>query len=156
MRAPIKISVLIEALEFVFDEAEVYLNTRTGEIVTLETEPLETAPEEDAESLEELREEIEEKCREEVSSDDYILLPKSFEMDEYRLMEEFCLTLPNDELSYLMYSAIKDGKGAFRRFKENLYRYGLDDRWYQFCQQALREYAIKWCEEQGLQYVDDQ
>ncbi|RMF55953.1 MAG: hypothetical protein D6748_14450 [Calditrichaeota bacterium] len=154
MKRPVNIDMIIEAFEFVSGETEVYLNTRTGEIFTIPGQVRPTSElEELDEDFRELQEEIQEKAQEELSSDEYILLPNFLEIDEYRIMEEFCLTLEDEQLSMVMCGAIQ-GKGAFKRFQENIYRYGLADRWYRFRENVLRERAIKWCEDQGIPYVD--
>ncbi len=156
MKRPVNLDVLIEALEFVSDQTEVYLNTRTGEIFTIPGQ-VKAADEQEQldEDFRELQNEIWEKARAELSSDEYIQLPDYLEIDEYRIMEEFCLTLPDKELSLVMCSSIQ-GKGAFKRFKENLDRYGLTDKWYQFKQNMLREKARKWCDDMGILYFEPQ
>ena len=45
------------------------------------------------------------------------------------------------------------GKGAFRRFKDSVIRLGLDQRWYQWRDEAYKKKAIEWCEENGITYV---
>ena len=44
------------------------------------------------------------------------------------------------------------GRGAFRRFKDELDRSGLLDRWYEFKRNALREQAIEWCTENDIPF----
>lgn len=154
MKRPVNINVIIEALEFVSDQTEVYLNTRTGEIFTIPDQVIpETEMEEDDADFQEMQKEIREKAREELSSDEYILLPDFLDIDEYRIMEDFCLTLKDDQLSLVMCNSIR-GKGAFKRFKEYIYRYGLADKWYQFREDVLRQKARKWCEDMGIPYFE--
>jgi hypothetical protein len=47
------------------------------------------------------------------------------------------------------------GKGAFRYFKDTLYRYRREKEWFAFREEALRDIAIEWCEKNGIEYVED-
>ena len=87
-------------------------------------------------------------------SDDYIALPDKFEFNEYRLMEKFCLSLSDEKLREEMYYSIKR-KGAFQRFKNNIYRYGLADEWYKYRDENLKDIAIEWCKENGFTILDE-
>lgn len=78
-------------------------------------------------------------------------MPSEFDIHEYRIMERFCLSLENDKLRDIMYYSIK-GKGAFRRFKNNIRKYNLEQDWYEYRDEALRTIAIEWCEENGIEY----
>ena len=44
-------------------------------------------------------------------------------------------------------TGIIKGHGAFRRFKDTVYDFGLDKEWYEFQAEAYKRIAIKWCEE---------
>ena len=50
-----------------------------------------------------------------------------------------------------MYSSIK-GSGAFQRFKNKIHHYGIADEWYKYKDEALKELAIEWCEENEIEY----
>lgn len=39
------------------------------------------------------------------------------------------------------------GAGAFRHFKHNIRRYGIENHWFAFRDAALREIAVPWCKE---------
>ena len=78
-------------------------------------------------------------------------MPLEFDIHEYRLMERLCLSLENDKLRDIMHYSIK-GKGAFRRFKNNIRKYNLEQDWYEYRDEALRTIAIEWCEENGIEY----
>jgi len=69
-------------------------------------------------------------------------------------MEDFCLSIQDDELSDKMYYSIK-GNGAFRRFKENICRYNLENKWYKYKEDTLRKIAKSWCEENNIELIDD-
>jgi hypothetical protein len=40
-----------------------------------------------------------------------------------------------------------EGKGAFRRFKDALHRHGIEMNWYAYKDEAYKEIARDWCEE---------
>ncbi len=53
-----------------------------------------------------------------------------------------------------MCSAIK-GRGAFRRFRDQIYRYEIEEDWYAYLDEALKQMAIDWCQENGIAYLLD-
>ncbi len=69
-------------------------------------------------------------------------------------MEKFCLSLSDEKLREEMYYSIK-GKGAFHRFKNNIYRYGLADEWYKYRDEYLKDLAVNWCKENGFTILDE-
>ncbi len=86
--------------------------------------------------------------------DDFLKLPSKFEFDEYKMMENFCLSIPTDQISTTLSHAIR-GTGAFRRFKETIYRYGLEKAWFSFKEMAYKEMALAWLEDHEFAYTDD-
>ncbi|SCZ08534.1 UPF0158 family protein [Alkaliphilus peptidifermentans] len=86
-----------------------------------------------------------------MEGDYFILLPSQFDINEYCIMEEFCLEIENDNIRDGMYNSIKGG-GAFRRFKDKIRRYGLEEKWYKYRDEAIKKIAIEWCEENGIPY----
>ncbi len=38
------------------------------------------------------------------------------------------------------------GRGAFRRFKDTVYQFGLEKAWYGFRDDCYREVALRWCD----------
>ncbi len=138
----VKLNDVVEALDFVNDETQYFYSIKTEEILMVwdgmvngETDP-------------DLIEEIEE------SFDEYIALPGRFEIDEYGVMEEFIDNLPEGRKQDELYDAIR-GKGAFRRFKDAVYELGLEQKWYKYRDSAYEKLAIKWCEENGIERIND-
>lgn len=83
--------------------------------------------------------------------ENYIPFPDQFDIHEYEIMERFCLSLNDENLREAMYSSIK-GSGAFRRFKDNIYKFGISDDWYKYKDEAFQEIAKHWCEENNIEY----
>lgn len=150
----VKLSDIIEGLEFQADERSSYLNTTTGEVVSITTEELRAA-EEDAplEDFPAWQHEALRIAREIVATDHYLPLPDRFEINEYRMMERFCLAVDDDDLRDDLCAAIR-GRGAFRRFKDRVQAYGMAEEWYRYRDAALREIAIAWCEAHGMRYTE--
>ena len=68
-------------------------------------------------------------------------------------MREFCLTVESPGQRERLLAAIH-GNGAFGRFKTLAGEYGILHEWYAFQEEALREIARDWCEENGIPYDD--
>jgi hypothetical protein len=158
MSISVKLSAIIDGMELQSDENSSYLNKHTGEVVTITDEELRAA--EEANSLEEYPEwqqEIIEKARDIIADDNeeqYIALPSRFDIHEYNIMEKFCLSIKEKEISNSLYQALK-GKGAFRRFKDAIQRYGVAEDWYKYRDDTIKRLAIEWCEARGIQYTED-
>ena len=88
-----------------------------------------------------------------VATDHYLPLPDRFEINEYRMMERFCLSVDDDDLRDDLCDAIR-GRGAFRRFKDRMQAYGIAEAWYRYRDAALREMAMAWCEAHGIAYTE--
>jgi Uncharacterised protein family (UPF0158) len=68
-------------------------------------------------------------------------------------MERFGLSVDDDDMCNDLCNAIR-GRGAFRRFKDRVQAYGIEEAWYQYRDDALREIVIAWCEEHGIVYTE--
>ena len=153
MTVPVKLKDIIEGLEFLTEEGSSYLNTTTGEVVYVTTEELRAA-EEDA-PLEDFPAWQHDAIRiagEILATDHYLPLPDRFEINEYRMMERFCLSVDDDDLRDDLCDAIR-GRGAFRRFKDRMQAYGIAEAWCRYRDEALREIAIAWCEAHDILYT---
>ena len=155
---PVKLRDIIENLEMADDSFRAYYSKTTGEIIVASVEDLGIAEDsEDGDDFNEYPEWQRESIKNAIhiieNWEDYITLPDRFEVNEYSIMEDFCLSIRNERIQDDIYYSIK-GKGAFRRFKEKINRYGLDEEWYLFKDNALREIAISWCEDNGISYFE--
>ncbi len=83
----------------------------------------------------------------------FLRFPTKYEIHQYRIMEDFIDQLPPGRAQEELACAIR-GKGAFRRFKQSVRYHGLEQRWYNYPAEAYREFAIRWCEEEGLEYTE--
>lgn len=135
----VKLQEVLEALEGAGMEIEYYYDTKNQRILMIFDGMV------DGEENEELIEEI---------SDgfigEYISLPRQYEINEYRMMEEFIYDLPTGKIQDILECAIR-GKGAFRRFKDRLYDLGLEQSWYKFRDDSYEKIARDWCERYGIE-----
>lgn len=157
MAIVVSLRELDEKLQMVSQDSQVYLNKVTGEFVLVTSDILSTlrrsgddfdgVPEWEVEVIREIKRITE---FEEV----YEQLPSSFEIHEYAMMERFSLSFPDEAVSEALLYNIR-GSGAFRRFKDTIYRYGIEKAWFEYREEAYKEVAIAWLERHGIAYVDD-
>ena len=150
----VKLSALIEGMDFQSDECFSYLHTANGEVVSVTTEELRAAEEEaPLEDFPDWQHDAIRIAKDMVETEHYLPLPDRFEINEYRMMERFCLSVDDDDLRDDLCDAIR-GRGAFRRFKDRVQAYGMTEAWYRYRDAALREIAVAWCEEHGIPYTE--
>jgi hypothetical protein len=149
----VKLTDIIEGMDFQSDEQSAFLNLTTGEVVSVTDEELHAA-ENDA-PLEDFPEWQHDAIRiagEIVETDHFLPLPDKFEINEYRIMERFCLSVDDEDMRDDLCNAIR-GRGAFRYFKDRIHAYGIAEEWYKYRDDALREIAMAWCEAHGIAYT---
>jgi hypothetical protein len=151
-KVPVKLDDLISEIEIQMDETLTYINTQTGEVITLSREEMRAA--EDEELLENYpdwqRENIEQAIKIiEDENEVYLDFTLRNEYHEYEIVEEFIGTLSGDEVRKELFGAIQ-GRGAFRRFKDKIRKHDVEKQWYDFQEKKLKELVIEWCEENDL------
>ncbi len=155
MTIRVKLDDIIGGIEFQSDESTSYLNRSTGKVVRISDEEFRAA--EHSEPIEDFPDWQHENitiAKEILETGDYLPLPTKFDVDEYSIMERFCLSIKGEELRNIMYSSIK-GSGAFRRFKDNIYRYKIQDDWYEHRDEAMKEIAIEWCRDNNIEFAEE-
>ena len=125
----------MDELDMMSLEVQSYLSLKTGKIVTISNY---IGSEEDEADIEE-------------NSDNFILLPTQYDINEYSIMEDFIDEIDNNEIKGELYDAIR-GKGAFRRFKDTVRYLNIESKWYEFKANALKKLAIKWCVDNNISY----
>jgi len=143
---------VVECMDIPSEEWTAYINRRTGELVDLSDEEMRLAEaDEEPEELPDWQDEEVSKAREVLDSEDYLELPDKFEINEYSIIERFCLEVEDPAAREALLRASR-GAGAFRRFKEAIHERGLADAWYAYRQHALEEIAAAWLEENGIAF----
>jgi len=149
----VKLQDVVDEMDTLSDELHAYLNKQTGELVTVSSEELQAAEEEDTiESYSGWQRAAIQKAQEILDSDDYLPLPNKFDTHEYSIMERFCIEIEDAELSYELLFQIR-GSGAFKRFKYAIQRYNVTEDWYRYRQKALEKIAIDWLETNSISYT---
>ena len=156
---PTKLSKLIEALEFDSEEHVTRVDLQNGCVVTVDHTLLGALEAGDEAALGNLPDW--EKAELEIaramvndSGERFVDAPGKFVFHEYRQMERFIGTIENADAAEQLWRAIK-GKGAFRHFKDTANRLGLLERWYQYRDDAVKEFVIEWAEANNVPYEDD-
>ena len=143
---------VLDHMEMVSDESTSYINTKTGELITLTDEELALAEDpEEAEDASQWQKELLPKAREVMESEDFLPLPGKAEIHEWSIMERFADSVSDVPVRDELLDAIH-GRGAFRRFKDAVRRLGRADEWYRFRDAALEEIAIEFLEAHGIAY----
>ena len=152
MKAIVSLKNVVRELDTLSDEHSAFLNRVTGELITFTADELSAAEDDDdPDDCPECAREIIAKAREVVNSDDYLELPSKYDIHEYQIIEEFCQSIENDEISEDLLDKIK-GRGAFRRFKDAIQEYGIEEQWYRFRQEEFEQIAIEWLEANDICY----
>ena len=133
----INLDIIIESLEFTSDESTYYFDRKTNETVLLS---------EYADDYQEVSKAIDED-----EEDRFIPLPTQREINEYGMLRDFVESLPDGDKKYTLQMSIT-GRGAFRRFKDTVRHFDLEDKWYAFRDKCYARVARRWCEDNDLEY----
>jgi hypothetical protein len=155
MGLPATLSEIMEAIEFQTEKSTAYLNKETGEIVIISEEEFQAAEDEDSPDNYPEWQQDNIKIAMEIldSEENFPALPTKHDIDEYLIMERFCLSIKNKVSSEVLSDAIK-GKGTFHAFKDNVQRFKIEDKWYKFREEAIKQIAVEWCRSKHIEYVD--
>jgi hypothetical protein len=155
MAVTVKLKDVVDQLDMLDDQSAGYLNKRTGELYFLTGEELFDIDDEDDDDPPDdepaWQLEARLKAKEVTSSADWLELPGKFEIHEYNIMAEFCRSLMDDALSDRLLQLIR-GSGAFRRFRDAISDFGLEEAWYEFRSSAFEKIAVDWLEENQIAY----
>lgn len=129
---------VIESIEMAMDTVHYFYDIETNDLVSvIEYSGLK----EDEEILEMI----------DMYPNRFLAMPEKREFNEYSVMEDFIDAFPECRLKEELYQCIK-GKGAFRRFKDEVNYTGIAEWWYKFRDDAIVNFAKKWCEDRGYEY----
>lgn len=136
----VKLENIIEGIEMQSDENRSYLNLDTGEIVHVSQKALLIA--EDGEEYEHLseweRDEVKLALDIVDNFEKFAAFPSQYDINEYDMMESFCFRVTDINMRDSLLKSIR-GNGAFRRFKENIDRLRITEKWYEIKGQSPGE-----------------
>ena len=75
----------------------------------------------------------------------FVALPTQWDLHEHSIMEDFTTELPDSQMRQRIWDGLHRS-GAFRRFKDSMYRYDLADAWYRFRGERFEQIAREWAE----------
>lgn len=158
MSVRVKLSAIINGMELLTDETTSYLNKETAEVVTIMHEEFRAAEEEDDSltdlyGLEKERIKIALDILADEGNEKYLSLPTKFDIHEWAIMRQFCVSIEDKEISRSLLNTIH-GSGAFRYFKDSIHRFGIADQWYKYRDNAIKNIAVEWCEDNDIEYID--
>jgi hypothetical protein len=155
---------IVDALEMQFEEHLNYLDRQTGKVEMVTRDDLRLVEADDSADMEaddsadmlpegqQSEFDIAEALFED--PDRFVRLPTEWDIHEWEIMREFAESVEPERLSRDLLQALQ-GKGAFRYFKDTLRRYRREESWYDYRTRALREIAVDWCKENGIDYRED-
>ena len=146
---------LVDELIVVTDEHHIFLNKVTGKIITLTDEDISIAESgEDIEEQRDWQQDIFEQAKEVLSSGNYLELPNRSDIHEFAIMDKFCLEFPDERIGDELLEKIRGGSVAFRRFKETIYRFGIEKDWFEFQNKAYKGIIVSWLKSNNISYSD--
>ncbi len=155
MSIQVKLKDIIEEMEIQSIESRSFLNFKTGEIVLVTSDDFRVA--EEAEEIDDLpdwqRENIMIAIDVDKNFENYIELPTKHDINEYEIVGDFCQIVSDQQKQDTLLRAIK-GKGAFRRFKDIVIEFQIEDLWYSYRDTRLKQIAIEWCQDNNVRYTE--
>ena len=131
----VKLTEVIDALDFTNNEIEYYYNPDSGEIFMSNIGEFENLSEDE---LDELFEKS-------------IILPTRYNINEYEMMEDFIETIEDTKLQNQLYTSL-NGSGAFRSFKDTCINFNIINAWYKFRDKKYKDLAINWCKDNNIEF----
>ncbi|MDO4664319.1 MAG: UPF0158 family protein [Erysipelotrichaceae bacterium] len=132
---------IIDAIQGGSNQVEYYLNTHNGEII-MRDDSLPTR------ELMEIDDEIDKYY------DSLILIPTAYDANQVGMMRRFTNDLPEGQAKDALNTALSGGKGLYRRFKNVVQNYNLDQQWYEYEDDQYVQFAKGWCEENEVAFEE--
>jgi hypothetical protein len=133
---PVNWTDLETAFERNSPETESFLDSRSGEVVTVTEGAIDYT---------------EQRAKVQSGGDAFIRIEPAASREQYKWMERFVAGVTDEPLRERLVIAI-DGKGAFRRFKDVLLNYPTErERWFSYRAELLHWAIQKWMEKEQLQ-----
>ena len=155
MIAQVKLADIIDALESISMDNRAFVNLKTGEVIHVLNEYLDKVEEgEPYGDMAEWEQDIMTLALQIVNQEQNFIEIDTQDVDEYNMMERFCYTITDTTKQAGLLNAIT-GKGAFRRFKDLVYHFGLADDWYDYRDNGYADCAKDFCHRHNLKYIED-
>lgn len=86
--------------------------------------------------------------------EDYIQLPQKNEGDELKMMIDFCNSFSDISLENNLDKDSSDEKVKLQQVKKIIQDKELINEWYDYRDDTEREIAIKWCNDNNIEYIE--
>jgi len=67
-------------------------------------------------------------------------------------MENFCRSIPDQDIRETLATTIQK-EDPLNQFKEKIYQHNIHEHWYTFRDNAVKDVALKWCQENEIEYI---
>ena len=154
MKKSVNLEDVLEAIEMRTNDSNYFYNKNTGEIHYITDDELKKAKNDP--EIDDYPEWQQRSIKTAVainSTSDYLKLPEGDEINDYKIMEDFCHSITDKKLKKKMLESI-EGESAFRRFKDKIYEYDLADDWYDYQAERFKQIAVDWCERNDIDYQE--
>lgn len=149
----VKLSELMEGIDFQSDNLDVYLNMKTGEVIYIENELYSLIDSDRDLSYYSDWEQENIKLAEEIMYEDYYEpFPSKYEIDEYGIMKSFSYSM-EEEIKDRLLRAI-NGRGAFRRFKDEVFELGVRKDWFSYREKEIKKLIKRWSENLDIEIIE--
>ncbi len=150
----ISLRKVVEELEILPDEATLFLQPETGQLIALGDEEAGLVEDGRTDELPDWLADELPAIQEILAAEHWLPLPTRFDIHEWAIMDAFARSREDPGLGDELLAAIH-GRGAFRVFKDVLDRRGVQQDWYRFREEAVAEIASAWLDERGIAYTRD-
>ena len=133
---------VIDALDTASDDISFYLNLKDGRIIHFVQ----------GQNFSDLEDEDIDEDEGEWIPEHYIRLPDRDDINKYGIMEDFCYQVADEVMKANLLNAIS-GSGAFGRFHTAIHCYRVQEDWYQFLHDQLKEISIQFCKARKLNFT---
>lgn len=137
-----KLSLIIEGMDRANVDEKYYLDIKTGRVFVSTDMGIFYV-----DNSEQLDEEF-------LYSNDILSLPGQYEINEYKIIKDFIVTIEDVQIKNQLLIVIQ-GSGAFRRFKDSCINFGIIEAWYKFKNNSYYELAKEWCIWNNIEFIDD-
>ncbi|MBE6072322.1 MAG: hypothetical protein E7208_10220 [Clostridium butyricum] len=149
---------VIEAIEFENELLNHFYNKKTGVIIYKEDFSTSTYSAEDINKIDEFEEwERDLICNLQdlkENPDDYIQLPQKDELYELKMMMDFCNSFSDISLENNLDINSSDENTKLHQIKKIIQDKELINEWYDYREDTEREIAIKWCDDNNIEYIE--
>jgi hypothetical protein len=150
MGVTVRLSDIVDALQADMMDYAILLDCSTGEVEAVSHYLIDLAEDSEPEpSLPEWQKPEWEIAKRIAAGDRFLNLPDKHDVHEWEIMREFSESIESEKIRAELLNAIR-GSGAFRYFKDTIRRHKIQEDWYAFLEEALKQIAIEWCEENDL------